>query len=60
MPLTDEEVRFNHDHQDYDPCTVCKNVIADAVNDAGDDEVILSEDDIRFARGQFSEDTVID
>lgn len=43
-PLTDDEVRFNHDHQDYDPCTVCKNVIADAVNEGGDDEVILSEE----------------
>ena len=30
-PLSDEEVRYNRDHQDYDPCTVCKNVIAETV-----------------------------
>jgi len=59
-PLTDDEVRFNKDHEDYDPCTVCKNVIADAVNDAGDAEVILSEEDLGFAAGQFNEDMIID
>lgn len=44
--LSDEEVRFNRNHKDYDPCNVCKEVIKDTVNEAHDPDVIEDLGDV--------------
>lgn len=45
-PLSDQEVRFNRDHQKWDPCTVCKDIIAETVNDGGDTELVILEEEL--------------
>lgn len=35
--LADDEVRFNRDHKDYDPCGTCKNIIKDVFKEDRDE-----------------------
>lgn len=47
-----EKIEYNRDHQDFDPCGVCFNVIQDILNGYKDkpyaDEDDFSDEDIRL------------
>jgi hypothetical protein len=37
--LSSEEIKFNRDHNDWDPCSHCLMVISEVFEEAGDEEV---------------------
>lgn len=43
--LTDEEVRWNRQHQDYDPCGVCREVIANVFGEEDDDDMLARQEE---------------
>lgn len=36
--LKDDEIKFNKDHQEFDPCGFCLEIIRDAAYETGDDD----------------------
>lgn len=44
--LTDEEVRWNRQHKDFDPCGVCREVIANVFGEEDDDDLLNQRDDV--------------
>ena len=51
--LDDDHVQFNQDHQDYDPCPTCLQVVEDLVAGYGDRPAMETEDDDPILEGLF-------
>lgn len=55
--LGEDDVRFNRDHQDFDPCPTCKEIIREAANELQDEEVELTiEEAEAYVDGAYSFD----
>jgi len=45
--------QYNRDHDDWDPCTTCQDVINDTLNDNKDKVVWVEEDILPFTAANF-------
>ena len=37
--LSDQEIQWNKDHKDWDPCTTCQDIIESVFNDDTEEEI---------------------